>query len=257
MAQERLVGKTAIISGAASGIGAAAAKRFVEEGAKVVLGDIDMDKLAGLANELGAAATQQKLDVRDPGDWASIVETAQSVGPVTTLVNSAGVSIPGTIEDIDLDAFRMTTSINLDGVFLGCKHGVAAMKDGPGGSIINVSSTLGVKSGAMFPAYSASKGGVRLLTRSVALHCAQAGYDIRVNTIVPGAIHTEMVERFVAAGEQAGQTREQVIEGFAGAHPMHRLGTPKEAADAIVFLASDEASFTTGADIPVDGGMLA
>lgn len=257
MAQERLVGKIAIISGAASGIGAAAARRFVEEGAKVVLGDVDLDKLAGLANELGAAASQQKLDVRDPDDWARIVDTAQSIGPVTTLVNSAGVSIPGTIEDIDLDAFRMTTSINLDGVFLGCKYGVAAMKNGPGGSIVNVASTLGIKSGAMFPAYSASKGGVRLLTRSVALHCAQAGYDIRVNTIVPGAIHTEMVERFVAAGEQAGQTREQVIEGFAGAHPMHRLGTPKEAADAIVFLASDEASFTTGADIPVDGGMLA
>ncbi|MEO0981292.1 MAG: SDR family oxidoreductase [Pseudomonadota bacterium] len=257
MASGRLNGKIAVISGGASGIGAAAARRFVEEGAKVVLGDIQEDKLKALSDELGAAADWRRLDVREPADWAEIMSAAAAFGTPTTIVNSAGVSIPGTIEEIDLEAFRTTTSINLDGVFLGCKFGVEALKGGQGGSIINIASTLGVQSGAIFPAYSASKGGVRLLTRAVALHCAEQGYDIRANTILPGAIHTEMVEGYVAAGEQAGQTRDDVIQGFAAAHPMKRLGRPEETADAIVFLASDESSFTTGADLPVDGGFLA
>ncbi len=253
----RLEGKIAVISGGASGIGAATGRRFVEEGARVVLGDIDTDRLASLAEELGAAADWVRLDVREPGDWDAIFARADGMGGATTVVNSAGVSIPGTIEEIDLEAFRHTLAINLDGVFLGSKHGVAALRGGTGGSIINVASTLGVRSGAIFPAYSASKGGVRLLTRSVALHCAEQGYDIRANCILPGAIHTEMVERYVAAGEAAGATREDVITGFADVHPLKRLGRPEEPANAIVFLASDESSFTTGGEIPVDGGFLA
>ena len=220
-------------------------------------GDIQTDKAQALASELGANATSAKLDVRAPDDWAAIMDSASALGEVTTVVNSAGVSIPGTIEEIDLEAFRLTMAINLEGVFLGCKYGVAALKGHSGGSIINVGSTLGVRSGGMFPAYSASKGGVRTLTRSVALHCAEQGYDIRVNSILPGAIHTEMVEGYIAAGEAAGQTREDVISGFATVHPMKRLGTPEEPANAIAFLASDDASYTTGADLPVDGGFLA
>lgn len=253
----RLEGKRAVISGGASGIGAATARRFVAEGADVILGDIDEDRLAALANELGSAASWTRLDVREPGDWEAIFARAASQGGATTVVNSAGVSIPGTIEEIDLEAFRHTIAINLDGVFLGSKYGVAALKGGAGGSIINVASTLGVRSGAIFPAYSASKGGVRLLTQSVALHCAEQGYDIRANCILPGAIHTEMVERYVAAGEAAGASREDVISGFASVHPLKRLGRPDEPANAIVFLASDEASYTTGGEIPVDGGYLA
>ncbi|MEM6556197.1 MAG: SDR family oxidoreductase [Pseudomonadota bacterium] len=257
MGYERLSGKTAIISGGASGIGAASAKRFVEEGARVVIGDIDLAKSEALAAELGPNALAIELDVREPEHWQSAFERASTLGDVTTLVNSAGVSIPGSIEDIDLDQFRATLSINLDGVFLGCKHAVAAMKAASGGSIINVGSTLGVRSGAIFPAYSSSKGAVRMLSRSIALHCAAQGYDIRVNTLLPGAIHTEMVEGYIAAGKQAGQSRDQVIQGFASVHPMNRLGTATETANAIVFLASNESSFTTGADLPVDGGYLA
>ena len=131
-------------------------------------------------------------------------------------------------------------AINLEGTFLGCRAAVAAMKGGKGGSIVNIASTLGVRAGALFPAYAASKGGVRLLTRAVALHCAEQGYDIRVNAVLPGAIHTEMVEGYVAAGIAAGASREAVLEGFASAHPLRRLGRPAEAAEAIVFLASDE-----------------
>ncbi|MBS0408584.1 MAG: SDR family oxidoreductase [Proteobacteria bacterium] len=254
----RLKGKVALISGAASGIGAACARRFIEEGASVVLGDIQIEKGDAAAGALGPNACFIRLDVTSDSDWADAVRLAQSrFGALTTVVNSAGVSIPATIEDETLEGFRRTIGINLDGTFLGCKHGVAALKGGRGGSIVNMASTLGVRAGAIFPAYAASKGGVRLLTRSVALHCAEQGYDIRCNAILPGAIHTEMVDGYIAAGEAAGATRESVIEGFASVHPMKRLGRPSEPAEAAVFLASDESSFTTGADLPVDGGYLA
>ncbi len=254
----RLQGKVALISGGASGIGAAVARRFVEEGAKVVIGDLNAAKGEALAAELGETCVFVTLDVREDAHWAAAVKAAvDRFGPLTTVVNSAGISRPATIEQETLDGFRQTIAINLEGTFLGCKHGVEALKGGRGGSIVNFGSTLGVKAGAVFAAYSASKGGVRLLTRAVAHACADAGYDIRCNAVLPGAIHTEMVEGYIAAGEAQGATREQVIEGFASVHPMKRLGTPREGADAVVFLASDESSFTTGADLPVDGGYLA
>ena len=254
----RLSGKIALISGAASGIGAATARLFVAEGARVMLGDVQQDKGQDLAAELGPAAAFMRLDVTGDSDWAACVAEAQRrFGGLTTIVNSAGISVPATIEDESLEGFRRTLAINLDGTFLGCKHGVAALKGGTGGSIVNVGSTLGQKAGAIFPAYSSSKGAVKMLTASVALHCAEQGYDIRVNAILPGAIHTEMVEGYIAAGEANGATRDQVIAGFASVHPMKRLGRPNETAEAILFLASDASSFTTGAVLPVDGGFLA
>jgi 3(or 17)beta-hydroxysteroid dehydrogenase len=254
----RLAEKVALISGGASGLGAAAARRFVEEGARVIIGDLQEEKGRAVAQRLGDKAIFVKLDVTLEADWASAVKVAEArFGALTTVVNSAGISVPGSIEDESLEGFRRTLAINLEGTFLGCKYGVAALKRGKGGAIVNVASTLGVKAGAIFPSYGASKGGVRVLTRSVALHCAEQGYDIRVNAILPGAIHTEMVDGYIAQGIAAGATREQVIEGFASVHPMKRLGRPDEPANAIVFLASDESSFTTGADLPVDGGYLA
>jgi NAD(P)-dependent dehydrogenase (short-subunit alcohol dehydrogenase family) len=224
----------------------------------VTLGDIQADKGEALAEALGDLAMFVELDVTNEASWRQAASSAQArYGGLTTVVNSAGVSIPASIEDETLEGFRRTMAINLDGVFLGCKIGVEALKAGKGGAIVNIASTLGARAGAIFPAYSASKAGVRLLTRSVALHCAEQGYDIRVNAVLPGAIHTEMVEGYVAAGEAAGGTREQVIAGFAQVHPMKRLGRPQEAAAAILFLASDDAGYITGADLPVDGGYLA
>lgn len=254
----RLKDKTALITGGASGIGAAAAHKFVSEGARVILGDVQEDKGRALARELGDAARFVRLDVTSEASWRAAMDTAQAaIGGLTTVVNSAGISVPATIEQETLEGFRRTIAINLEGTFLGCKFGVEALKGKKGGAIVNLASTLGVRAGAIFPAYSASKGGVRLLTRAVALHCAEQGYDIRVNAVLPGAIHTEMVEGYVAAGVAAGGTREAVLGGFASVHPMKRLGRPGEPADAIVFLASDEASFITGIDLPVDGGYLA
>ncbi len=254
----RLKGKVALISGGASGIGAASARRFVEEGAKVAVADMNAEKGQALVDTLGDQAMFVPLDVRSDSDWAKAVEATQArFGALTTVVNSAGVSRPASIEQETLQGFHETLAINLDGVFLGCKYAVEALKGGQGGSIVNFGSTLGVRAGAVFAAYAASKGGVRLLTRAVALHCAEAGYDIRCNAVLPGAIHTEMVEGYIAAGEAQGVSRAQVIDRFATVHPMKRLGRPGEAADAVVFLASDESSFTTGADLPVDGGFLA
>jgi len=258
MEDGRLGAKVVLISGGASGIGAAAAKGFVDAGARVILGDIQADKGEATARALGERAMFVTLDVTDEASWRAAASAARErFGPLTTVVNSAGVSIPATIEDETLQGFRRTLQINLDGAFLGCKIAVEALKAGQGGAIVNIASTLGAKAGAAFPAYCASKGGVRMLTRAVALHCAEQGYDIRVNAVLPGAIHTEMVEGYIAAGAAAGATREAVIDGFAKVHPMKRLGRPQEAAAAIVFLASDEAGFITGADLPVDGGYLA
>ncbi|MBS0274208.1 MAG: SDR family oxidoreductase [Proteobacteria bacterium] len=253
-----LNGKIAFISGGASGIGAAAARRFVSEGARVVMGDIQDDKGKALAHELGDAAFYVHLDVTSEESWRAAVDAAiKRFGALTTLVNSAGISVPATIEQESFEGFRRTIAINLEGTFLGCKFGVAALKGQKGAAIVNVASILGAKAGAIFVAYSASKGGVRMLTRAAALHCAEQGYDIRVNAILPGAIHTEMVEGYIAAGIAAGGTREGVVEGFASVHPMKRLGKPHEPADAIVFLTSDRSSYITGIDLPVDGGYLA
>lgn len=253
----RLDGKIALITGGASGIGAATAKRFVEEGACVVLGDLNSEKGQALAIQLGDRAHFVTLDVTTEASWqAAISVAAETFGPLTTVVNSAGVSIPASIEEVSLEQFRQTLDINLIGTFLGCKYGLSAIKQQIGAAIVNVGSTLGLRGGAPFAAYCTSKGGVRMLTKTVAAHCAEQGYDVRANCIVPGAIHTEMVEGYIDAGMTQGATREQVIESFASVHPMQRLGTPEEAANAIVYLASDESGYTTGADLPVDGGYL-
>ena len=156
MRGNRLAGKLAIISGGASGIGAATARRFTAEGAAVLLGDIQEQKAEELAKELGPSAHACRLDVTRAEEWEALVKRAALLGELTTIINSAGVSIPGSIEDTDLEAFHHTMKINLDGVFLGCKFGVAALREVPGAAIVNVASVLGVQAGADFAAYSAS-----------------------------------------------------------------------------------------------------
>lgn len=257
MAAQRLLEKAALITGGSSGIGAATAREFIKHGARVAIADIKPDQGEALAKDLGENAAFVTLDVTKEENWRDAIEASQSaIGPLTTVINSAGVSIPGNIETVSFEGFMDTIEVNLCGVFLGCKLGVETLKNQTGASIVNVGSTLGIRPGALFPAYSASKGGLRALSKSVAAHCAEQGYDLRVNCILPGAIHTEMVDGYIAAGIAQGATREAVIEGFASVHPMKRLGRPEETANAIVYLASDESSYTTGADLPVDGGYL-
>ena len=254
----RLSGKKAIISGGASGIGAATARHFINEGAQVVIGDINVEKGQAFAAQYGEELSFVELDVTSAQSWDDAIDRAQKhMGGLTSVINSAGVSIPIPIEDLSLEDFRHTMAINLDGTFLGTKAGIKALKAVEGSSIVNVASTLGHRGGSFVPAYCASKAGVLNLTRACALHCSENKYKVRINTISPGAIHTEMVEGYINAAVAAGGTAEDVVGGFAELHPMKRLGTPDEAAHAIVFLASDESAYSTGIDIPVDGGYLA
>ncbi|MCA6227523.1 MAG: SDR family oxidoreductase [Phenylobacterium sp.] len=252
----RFEGRTAFVSGGASGIGAETVAALVGEGARVGFGDRDSAKGEAFARETGAAFFP--LDVRDEAAWRlAIAQTEQRFGPVSIIVNSAGISQPASIEQASLEHWRETMAINADGCFLGCKVGVEALKRAGGGAIVNVASMLGARGGATFPAYSASKGAVRYLTRSVALHCAQAGLNIRANCVLPGAIDTPMYRSYIDRAVQAGATQDAAERQFAAMHPMGRVGKASEVAAAILFLASDEGSFITGADLPVEGGALA
>lgn len=250
----RLDGKTAMITGGASGIGAATARHMVREGAQVVIADLQAELGEKLASELGSDAVFVHLDVSSEDAWDPAIAAAEEAfGGLNVLVNGAGVSVPAAIDTATFEHWKHTMSVNADGVFLGCRAGVAALRRSGGGSIVNISSTLGLRGGAPFPAYSASKGAVRMLTKSVALRCAEQRWNIRCNSVHPGATETAMVEPYV----QMAPDRESGLAMLASAHPMGRVGQPEEVANVIVFLASDEASFMTGTEIPVDGGFCA
>lgn len=252
----RLAGKVALISGGAEGIGAATARRFVAEGAAVMLGDIQLDKAAALAGELGSQAGAVRLDVTEPADWdAAVAATLARFGRLTTLCNIAGISEPGGVADVALDSWRRTLAINLDGTFNGCRAALPALTvagtAAGDAAIVNVGSMLALRPGAGFAAYCASKAAVTALTKSLALECAGKGGRVRVNAVHPGAIRTPMFGRYL---DLVPGTPAEVEAMFVTSHPLGRVGEAGEVAEAILFLASDEASFTTGADLPVDGG---
>ncbi len=249
----RLAGKTALITGAASGIGRATAHMFAAEGAKLALTDRDGAGLAAAAKELGGAVAYEH-DVTHEGRWREVVDaTVAALGRLDILVNSAGIAILGNIETATLDDWRRTQAVNAEGTFLGCREAVRVMKASGGGSIVNISSVAGLIGDAQSAAYCASKGAVRLLTKSVALHCARKGYGIRCNSVHPSFTATPMVEAVIAGA----RSPEKVREGLNRAAPMGRIGQPEEIAAAILYLASDESSFTTGAELTVDGGLTA
>ena len=250
----RVDGKIALVTGGASGIGLAAADLLVEEGAKVVLTDLDESRAGEAMRALAHRASFHKLDVTRENEWISVTDAVVTeFGRFDILVNSAGVSLLKDIEATTLDEWRGLMTVNLDGTFLGCKHAVRVMKEKGGGSIVNMSSVAGLVGAGNLAAYSASKGGVRLLTKSVALHCARRGYDIRCNSVHPSFVETPMLKSMLAAARDP-----QKLEGnYARAAPLGRLARPIEVARAILFLASDESAFTTGAELVVDGGLTA
>lgn len=249
----RMRGKVALISGGAEGIGGETARRFVAAGGAVMLGDIQRDKAEALAAELGAYAAAVALDVRRLEDWeAAVAATVARFGKLTTLCNVAGISEPGGVTEVALDSWQRTLDINLNGTFNGCRAAIPAMvASGEPCAIVNIGSMLALRPGGMFAAYCASKAAVTALTKTIALDCAKKGWKIRANTVHPGAIRTPMFERYLQA---MPGTPEEVEAMFATSHPMGRVGEAPEVAEAILFLASDAASFTTGADLPVDGG---
>ena len=242
----RLIGKTALVTGGASGLGEAIARRFVAEGADVIISDIDISGGSALATDLGAQARFVHLDVSVEASWR---EALSSCSHLDILVNNAGITTQGSIEDVTLEQFRHEFDVDVVGVFLGCKLAIPLMK-GAGGSIINMSSLCGVRAQGNLVAYNAAKAAVTHLTKSVALHCAKKGYGIRCNSIHPGAIHTPILEKVMAQVED-GQA---LYDGWVASHPIGRLGKPEEIAAIAVYLASDEAGFTTGAEFRVDGG---
>jgi NAD(P)-dependent dehydrogenase (short-subunit alcohol dehydrogenase family) len=247
----RLEGKVALITGAAAGIGRASAEAFLAEGARLVLTDLNVEPLEPFARE-SALALQQ--DVADEAGWRQTVDAALArFGRLNALVNNAGIALPGNIETATLADWRRAQAINVEGVFLGCREAVRAMKASGGGSIVNLSSAAGIIGDAQSAAYCASKGAVRLLTKSVALHCARAGYKIRCNSVHPAFTLTPLLEGVIAGARNP----ERVREGLSKAPPLGRFGEAREVAAAVLYLASDESAFTTCAELVIDGGLTA
>ncbi len=243
----RLEGKVALITGAARGMGAAEARLFVQEGARVLVADVLEDEGRALAAELGGAAHFKRLDVREEAQWAEAVAAAEALGPLNVLVNNAAVLRAAALEDMTLEQYMSVISINQVGTFLGMRAAVAAMKRAGGGAIVNLSSIDGIQSKNGLIAYSASKGAVRSMTKSAAIELGK--YGIRVNSVHPGGIDTVM-------GNPSGAARQQV-DAFYVNQALPRIGLPEEVARMVLFLASDEASYSTGGEYLVDGGWLA
>ncbi|MEY4239513.1 MAG: hypothetical protein RL339_2114 [Pseudomonadota bacterium] len=244
----RLAGKTALVTGGSSGLGNAMVRRFVAEGAAVIIADIDDANGQALAAELGSKASYAHLDVTVEDNWKRVLGGDRTID---VLINNAGITTYGSIEDVTLDQFRHELDVDVIGVFLGCKYAVANMKTaGRGGSIINMSSLAGIRANGNLAAYNAAKAAVTLLTKSVAMHCATSGYGIRCNSIHPGVIHTPILDKVLAQVLNP----DEVYAGWVATHPIGRIGKPEEIAAMAVYLASDEAGFTTGAEFKVDGG---
>ncbi len=245
-----LQGKVALITGAARGQGAAEARLFVAEGAKVVLGDVLEDQVMALAEELrgrGGEALAIRLDVTNEADWTAAVESAEKhFGALHILVNNAGILRLGGIEDTSLEDWDKVLSVNLTGTWLGMKISVPAIRRAGSGSIVNISSIYGLIGSGASAAYHATKGAVRLLTKTAAVQYARE--EIRVNSVHPGIIDTPMVEEVFS---------DEVKAGIGMMTPMGRVGQPEEIAQGVLFLASDAASFITGTELVIDGGYTA
>lgn len=253
----QLDGKVVLLTGAASGIGSATAELFVQEGATLVATDIDQSGGERLLDRLQAIGTRQACFLRQnvamESDWTGVIaEALTRFGRLDVLINNAGV-MPALapLEETSLEEWRRVMAINLDGVFLGVKHGIGTMKQS-GGIIVNVSSVAGLVGMPITGAYSPSKAGVHLLTKSAALECAHLRYDIRVNSVHPGYIQTAMTE---AIAEEFGDERFQ--RRLNSVVPLQRLGEPQDVAEAILFLSTERSKFMTGTALVVDGGWSA
>lgn len=258
MSNGRLAGKIALVTGAASGLGAATAQMFAREGARVLLTDIDGDGAVRVAAGIGEAAAGFRHDVTSPDDWqVAVDEAGQRFGGLHILVNNAGIAPTGTVENTTLEDWWRVHAIDLDGVFLGCKLALPLIaattaREGSKGSILNVSSIAGVIAAANMAGYNSAKAAVRHLTKSVALHCAKERYAVTCNSIHPTFIDTPIIDKMIGT-----QDRAALLAKFARQVPVGRVGEPDDIAYAAVYLCSDEAKFVTGAELYIDGGLAA
>lgn len=245
----RVAGKIALVTGGADGIGEAAARLLAAEGATVIVTDINEEGAVALGSAIGGLGLAHDATRED--SWRQVTDAVRGrFGRLDVLVNNVGGGLPdGDIEQRTLDDYHTVMRRNLDSVFIGCKLGIDLMKDA-GGSIINLSSVHGIRAAPHEAGYSASKGGVRLLTKSVALHCAHAGYRIRANSLHPGYILTGRMKKWVASSPEGAA----LMQSLLAQHPIGFLGEPEDVAAAILYLASDESRFMTGSELVIDGG---
>ena len=256
----RLQGKVALVTGAARGIGLGIAEAFVREGARTVLSDIRDAEGVAEAARLGARAEYLPLDVRSEAHWQAVMaDITGRLGALDILVNNAGITgfeeghQPHDPENLSLDAWRAVLATNLEGTVLGCKHAIRAMRPAGRGSIINISSRSGLVGIPAAAAYAASKAAVRNHTKTVALYCAEQGLGIRCNSVHPAAILTPMWEAMLGTGPDRPAREAEMVRDT----PLRRFGTVAEVASLVVYLASDESGYTTGAEFVLDGGLLA
>jgi NAD(P)-dependent dehydrogenase (short-subunit alcohol dehydrogenase family) len=256
----RVAGKKALITGAAQGLGAAHAIRLAEEGARVLLTDVNAEGAAAQAEAINQAhgastAFAMRHDVTSEADWAAAIEAAQDqLGGLSILVNNAGIGVRGNIENCTLEEWKRGFSVNVDSVFLGCKLALPLMKDHQPGSIVNISSIAGLIASDTMPGYNASKAAVWMLSKSVALYCAKMGWDIRSNSVHPTFIDTPILDGMAAS---TGKPKDVIMDKLARQIPLKRVGEPNDVANAVLYLASDESRFVTGAELKVDGGISA
>ena len=243
----RMVGKIALVTGGAGGIGSAICRLFAAEGAKVVIGDVDAARGKALEAELGEAALYLDLDVTSEPDWQrAVAETVARFGGLNVLVNNAGAYHPELVADTPLETWERIMSVNATGAFLGSKHAIPEMIKAGGGSIVNISSGAGIVGNPDGTAYGAAKGAVRILTKTTAHQYALQG--IRANSIHPGPIDTPMLHAQTREASERGDQVDSI--------PMGRIGTPEEIAYGVLYLASDESSYVTGIELPIDGGRV-
>jgi len=245
----RVTGKVALITGGGSGLGAADCELLAAEGAHVIVSDVNLKAAQIIADKIGNNAMAIALDVASEAAWTDAIAAIEArYGRLDILVNNAGVVVLADVEQTTLEQFRWVNSIMTDGVFLGCKHAIPLMNKNDGGSIINMSSTGALLGYSVFFAYSAAKGAVRSMTKSIAVMCQEKGYKIRCNSLHPGAIETPMIQQ---ASGRAGE-EQAVAEGVL---PPGAVGAPKDVAAMVLYLASDESRFVTGAEFVIDNGL--
>lgn len=250
----RVQDKIMLITGGASGIGLATARTLMREGAHVIITDRNVAGGEAAAAELGGSTLFLAQDVTSEDRWVEVIaQITDRFGRLDGLVNNAGCGSMRNIEEETLEGWRLVHAVNTESVFLGCKHAVRSMKKTGGGAIVNVSSVAGLRGAPDLPAYCSSKGAVRMLTKSVALWCAQNRYNIRCNSIHPSFLATPMVQAMIDLSPDGERMRRRLERTAA----LERIGTPEDAANMILFLLSDESGFVTGSEFTVDGGTTA
>jgi NAD(P)-dependent dehydrogenase (short-subunit alcohol dehydrogenase family) len=257
----RVAGKVALVTGGASGIGRGCAERLAEEGAAVVITDLQDHKGAETVEAIAKAGGKARYlhhDVTDEAAWQAVVaDIAGKEGRLDVLVNNAGIGLGGSVLEMTLADWRKQTAVNLDGVFLGVKHAIPLMRKGGGGSIVNMSSVAGLKGAPSLAGYCATKGGVRLFTKAVAMECTNAKDGIRVNSVHPGIIETPIwLTVMPQAGAAAGANAPPDLDAMSQlAVPLGVKGYPLDIANGVLWLASEESRYVTGAELVIDGGL--